>query len=747
MPITNDGVDSTPLSFVPDFQFDDGGEVVWEHVAFSQDSGGAVVMTARVPCARGLFFPLGWVLLTEAAGDLLMGRRSDGGNHIIPIDEPGFGVPGAAFLDTDPFRSQLGGYLCANPHTVLGGHLLRGTPTLPANVEIVHLAEPAYRFGRSRFTGNAAGYYFRPLREITVGEPFVVDWELFVSANMRGAVGSGTPALHNQLGLVSRLLTFRRDVVPPVMSVMEGLPALAPETAGVMSPGSSMDGLGGRRGGSSSPAPAHALSSEERAPPLPTADGSSAVNSGSAVVGAALGGSSVGSVVGEGSLIGGTDRCPSPGYYPTGGDPLTHSAHLVPSPGAREHEAAGGDSKSTDNDPRNIRLSCPLGFVRGPNARNWLEKWDDLWQEIDDHFGGVPTAAQRRDLQRFRKQEQELYNRFLSSSRAPEAPSARKRGVTSARPVTGSNPPPSKRARSFPRANSATPTVVDSSRRGRALSAGAVTIADRLRGAGAQVSVSVLRARYETALEEANVAEAGLIAAAHRSDAAVESAALAYAQAVRSARHGYASAVEVNNRAQGDLLDARDRLTAAWEAEDGDEGLSDGPDDSEGTHTQAKGVLVFSCVTRAAASAHRRWRWLRICARVYKRLLKYPLFDKTGFVFCFYWVYYYKMHARVVYIKCMRRCYDNELLAAVGFWCCPIVPFGWYFSVGTTPGVVFLSSVWLLRLCARAPYARVRTSAWCCAHIPGRHRTSIPPSALFRIRAVLLRLALLRPRF
>ena len=98
--------------------------------------------------------------------------------------------------------------------------------------------------------------------------------------------------------------------------------------------------------------------------------------------------------------------------------------------------------------------------------------------------------------------------------------------------------------------------VVDSSRRGRARSAGAVTIADRLRGAGAQVSVSVLRARYETALEEANVAEAGLIAAAHSSDAAVESAALAYAQAVRSARHGYASAVEVNNRAQGDLLDA-----------------------------------------------------------------------------------------------------------------------------------------------------------------------------------------------
>ena len=51
----------------------------------------------------------------------------------------------------------------------------------------------------------------------------------------------------------------------------------------------------------------------------------------------------------------------------------------------------------------------------------------------------------------------------------------------------------------------------------------------------------------------------------------------------RSARHAYTSAVEVNNLAQGALLDARDRLTAAWEAEDEDEGLSAGSEDSEGS--------------------------------------------------------------------------------------------------------------------------------------------------------------------
>ena len=84
------------------------------------------------------------------------------------------------------------------------------------------------------------------------------------------------------------------------------------------------------------------------------------------------------------------------------------------------------------------------------------------------------------------------------------------------------------------------------------------------------------------------------MAAARSSDAAVASASLShdqalsraadvYAQLVRSARHAYTSAVEVNNLAQGELLDARDRLTAAWEAEDGDEGLSAGSEDSEGS--------------------------------------------------------------------------------------------------------------------------------------------------------------------
>ena len=106
-------MDIIPLAFVPDFQLDDEGQIVWEHVVFPLDSGGAVGMTSRVPCAPGLFFPLGWVLLTEAAGGLLIGGRSDGADRIIPVEEPGFGVAGAAFLDTDPFRSQHAGFINA----------------------------------------------------------------------------------------------------------------------------------------------------------------------------------------------------------------------------------------------------------------------------------------------------------------------------------------------------------------------------------------------------------------------------------------------------------------------------------------------------------------------------------------------------------------------------------------------------------------------------------------------------------
>jgi hypothetical protein len=603
-------VDGTPLEFVSDYELDEGDAVIWEHLVFSQESGGALLMTARIPCPQGLLFPLGWVLLAKAARGAMVSGAGDWG-HIIPVEMPGLSVPVDAYLDTDPGLSQqiadanagLILPLSVLPGTVLGSYLLKATPLRIANVEIVNLAGQ-FRRGGPRFTGNAAGYYFRPVRDIAAGESFIVDWEFFVQANQWEAVSPESVGRSGPLGQVSGLLTFRRVlvpaavpavdmVVPPVASVMEGLPALGRDVTGSMSPSSGNGGLGDRGGRSSSPTPVGGVPGEDRAPLLPT-DGSSVVHSGAAVVGAELGGSSVCSAAGEGSLKGGTDRCTSPAYYPTGGDPLTHSAHLIPSPGTREHEAAGGESKSTDNDPRNIKLACPLGFVRGPNARNWLVEWDNLWDEIDEHFGGVPTSQQRRDLQRFRKQEKELYDRFLSSSRAPEAPSARKRGLTSARPANGSDPTPSKRTRTSPRASSVAPavapTVVDSSRQGRWSSLGASPRADRLRGA----DVHVLRARYETALEGANAAEARLMAAARSSDAAVASASLAhdqalsraadvYAQLVRSARHAYTSAVEVNNLAQGALLDARDRLTAAWEAEDGDEGLSAGSEDSEGS--------------------------------------------------------------------------------------------------------------------------------------------------------------------
>ena len=198
-----------------------------------------------------------------------------GWGHIVPVEEPGFSVAVAAFLDTDPCRSQRAGLQSGllpssivDPHTVLGSHLVRGTPTRPANVEILHLAEPAFRRGRSRFTGNAAGYYFRPVREISVGEPFVVDCEPFVSANVWGSVEPATHALHSPLGFVSGLLTFRRDVVLPSLPIVDGLSALAGATVGAIAAGPSSDGLGGRGSCSAGPSPARAFSVERALSPL-----------------------------------------------------------------------------------------------------------------------------------------------------------------------------------------------------------------------------------------------------------------------------------------------------------------------------------------------------------------------------------------------------------------------------------------------------------------------------------------------
>ena len=97
-------------------------------------------------------------------------------------------------------------------------------------------------------------------------------------------------------------------------------------------------------------------------------------------------------------------------------------------------------------------------------------------------------------------------------------------------------------------------------------------------------------------MSDATVAEEALVAAARCSDNAVESAALAHAHALARAadvyhaalraapRYVYTAAVEVNNRAQGDLLDARDLLSAAWAADDRDAGVpSDGSGDTEGS--------------------------------------------------------------------------------------------------------------------------------------------------------------------
>ena len=266
---------------------------------------GHSIMTARVLCPVGLLFPTGWTLLSRATVGAITTGGGDWG-HLVPVEAPGIVAQVGAYLDTHPFLSGREGAL-VDPCSALGAYLVKSTPSLSANTDIVHLAEREFRNGRSRFTGNGAGYYFRALRDIVVGEPFIVDWELFVCAN-RWSDNSGSStglSLTGPLTFVPGLLSFRRDaVVPPTVPILEGLPAVDNDTTSF------------------------------------------------AVVGEAIGGSSDGSPGGDASLVGGGGEA-SPVYYPTGGDPNTHAAHLVP-PSTTRVAGPCGDSSIPI-----IRRICP----------------------------------------------------------------------------------------------------------------------------------------------------------------------------------------------------------------------------------------------------------------------------------------------------------------------------------------------------------------------------------------------------
>ena len=407
------------------------------------------------------------------------------------------------------------------------------------------------------------------MRDIAVGEPFVMDWELFVSANRWGdSVPPTVLSLTCLLGMacVPGILTFRREVVPPPLPTVEGLPALVGDAITC------------------------------------------------AVVGGTVEGSSIASAGGN-----------SPVYYPTGGDPNTHAAHAVHS--SASVDAGDGDTfddlMDEENDPRTLRLRMPFGFVRSERATNWLVAWDEMWGVIDAENGGVPTAEQKMFLSKCKKQEQELYKRFLRKMRKQEqkgeVSASKKRSadcdadppaftgrtksrISFASPSSarhGSGPSVSaKRVRSSPRlvaANSS--SVLDVAQRAHGQTVGAKSHADLLRGSGSALSVTALRARYESALQESHAAEEGLLAAARCTDNAVEAATLVYTQALvrvadvyqaalRSARRGYTSAVEANTIAQGSLLDARDRLLAAWDAEDPDAGCQSEDSDEDASEDQ-----------------------------------------------------------------------------------------------------------------------------------------------------------------
>ena len=84
-------------------------------------------------------------------------------------------------------------------------------------------------------------------------------------------------------------------------------------------------------------------------------------------------------------------------------------------------------------------------------------------------------------------------------------------GVSSASHTNGSDPPATKRVRSSSRLVAAPLVAVqDTSTRARVRTAKACTIASRLRGAGPDLSLSALRSRYESAMQDATVAEDAL---------------------------------------------------------------------------------------------------------------------------------------------------------------------------------------------------------------------------------------------
>ena len=160
---------------------------------------------------------------------------------------------------------------------------------------------------------------------------------------------------------------------------MEGLPELGSLIAGRIIAGEhGRDGVDGRGSYPAGSERAHALSSARESPSPSPSDCVCVGSTSIAVVGTAAEGSSDASPTGDVSLVGGAGLSTSPVFYGTGGDPRTRSAHLVPSPDTRAAAAAGEGTESSDEDPRHINLLMPSGFIRGSNARNWLEAWDQI---------------------------------------------------------------------------------------------------------------------------------------------------------------------------------------------------------------------------------------------------------------------------------------------------------------------------------------------------------------------------------
>ena len=374
-------------------------------------------MVARVLCPSGMLFPLGANLLPY--GSPIPKDGADvRANFIVAIKLLGSTRNLLVLLDTNPYLTRSLGFggpfnFCDNAHCILAPFVRLITLDHPANVELVFLAEPQFRFGGSRFAVNQARFFVRAITDIHPGEDFRLDggFSALLAATPSEvadlqSVSGGAQSFSDGLSdFFPGLVVFRREVVETAVS--EGAQSGEPSGGGEMVSDSRVA------------AASTAALTDGGVPQSPAVIGDSVEA-----------GSPQGSAAGDMSIQGGCSRPPSPVFYETGGDPETPAAHLITGGADGSHSDAGGvgedgtdggtDAAGAEASARRSRNQVltrdsfcvpPAGFIRSDRMTNWPALWEALWATIGDR---CPSVAELQSLKTYRKREEECYKQFFA---------------------------------------------------------------------------------------------------------------------------------------------------------------------------------------------------------------------------------------------------------------------------------------------------------------------------------------------